>query len=99
MPLIFFIVIAAALYAVGLVSMILRRNALYVIVGVLLQSAATGLLFAAFSHFFSRPQGAAMAIIVVALGSLHAAVGFSAFTGLHKQHSAPNLDDSRLLKG
>jgi NADH-quinone oxidoreductase subunit K len=99
MPFILFAVTAAGMYALGLVSMLLRRNALYVIVGVLLQSAGTGLLFAAFGNFLARPQGAAMTIVLLALGSLHAAVGFAAFTGLHKQHSAPNLDDSRLLRG
>lgn len=99
MHVVFYIVVAVALFVVGLVSMILRRNALYVVVGVLMQSAATGLLFAAFSHVLSRVDGAGMAIIVIALGSLHATFGFAAFTGLHKQHSAPNLDDSRLLRG
>lgn len=93
------VMVAAALFLIGLVSMLLRRNALYVVVGALLQAAAAGLLFATFSHLHSQGQGAAMAMIVLALGVLHAAMGFAAFTGLHKQHSAPNLDDSRVLKG
>ena len=92
-------VAALALFAVGLVAILLRRNALYVVVGVFLQAAATGLLFAAFAAGFNKVDGTAMAVVVIVLGGLHATVGFAAFTSLHKQHSTPSLDDSRLLKG
>ncbi|MDX2021877.1 MAG: NADH-quinone oxidoreductase subunit K [Deltaproteobacteria bacterium] len=99
MTVFFYAVAALALFAVGLVAILLRRNALYVVVGVSLQAAATGVLFAAFATAFHKVDGTAMAMIVMVLGGLHAVVGFAAFTGLHKQHSTPSLDDSRLLKG
>lgn len=99
MSLLFYAVAALALFAVGLVAILLRRNALYVVIGVLLQASATALLFAAFATTFNKVDGTAMAMVIMVLGGLHTAVGFAAFTGLHKQHSTPSLDDSRLLRG
>ncbi|MCG5051880.1 MAG: NADH-quinone oxidoreductase subunit K [Myxococcales bacterium] len=92
-------VFALALYLVGLVALLLRRNGLFIVLGVLLQGMAGALLFTALAALFGDAAGQGMAFVVLSVAVCHAAVGLAAFAGLHRQQRTPNVDDARLLRG
>lgn len=99
MPVIVFVIVACALYAVGLVALLLRRHALFVLLGVFMQMGAGALLFAALGLAFGDLRGQALAFVVMGLAVPHAVVGFAVFTGLHRQQRAAHLDGARSLRG
>lgn len=99
MPLMYFALVGLGLYGVGFVALLLRRNALFVVLGVFIQMLAGGLVFASGSRAFADIRGQALALILIAIGITHAAVALAAFTGLHRQQRAPHLDAARRLRG
>ncbi len=99
MPLTYFVLVGLALYGLGFVALLLRRNALFVVLGVFIQMAGSGLVFASASRAFADIRGQGVAFILIAVGMTHAVVALAAFTGLHRQQRAPHLDAARRLRG
>ena len=99
MPTYAYILVSLALFFVGTCGVLLRRNALIVLMSVELQLAAGTLALLAFSRSLGDQKGHVFAFFVMALAAAEAAVGLAILVGVFRTRRTANLDDVNVLKG
>jgi NADH-quinone oxidoreductase subunit K len=93
-----FLVLAAVLFAVGVLGVIWRRNALIVLMSVELMLNAANLTLVAFARSHHDPKAHAFAFLVMAVAAAEAAVGLAIVVGIFRNRRSVNLDELTLLK-
>ena len=78
--------------------MLLRRNALIVLMGIELQLNGGNLALLAFARQLGDQKGHALAFLVIALAAAEAAVGLAILVGLFRSRQTINLDEATLMK-
>src|SRR5512140_2318770 len=94
------LIIAAALFCCGLYTVMTRRNAVAVLMGVELILNATNINFVAFSFFLSRVMGGQIfAVFVIVLAAAEAAVALAIFLRMFSTTGTVEVDAADELKG
>jgi NADH-quinone oxidoreductase subunit K len=93
-----FLILAAILFAVGVLGVILRRNALIVLMSVELMLNAANLTLVAFGRAHHDSRAHAFAFLVMAVAAAEAAVGLAIVVGIFRNRRSVNLDELTLLK-
>lgn len=100
-PLSWYLVVAAALFSLGVYGALSRRNAIAVLMGVELILNAVNLNLVAFGRYIT-PQmvaGQVFAIFVIAVAAAEAAVGLALIIAIYRVRETVNLEDIDLMKG
>jgi NADH-quinone oxidoreductase subunit K len=93
-----FLLLAAILFAIGLVGVIWRRNALIVLMSVELMLNAANLTLLAFARAHHDMKGHAIAFLVIATAAAEAAVGLAIVVGIFRTRRTANIDEVTLMK-
>lgn len=94
------LVISAALFCCGLYTILTRRNAVAVLMGVELILNSANINFVAFSHYVSRFLGGQIfAIFVIVLAAAEAAVALAIFLRLYATTGTVEVDMADRLQG
>lgn len=101
-----YLVLAALLFALGALGVVLRRNALIVLMSIELMLNAVNLTFLAFSRFplmATSPQGSfltghAAVFFVIATAAAEAAVGLAIIIAVFRSRTSVNVDEFDALK-
>ena len=94
------LVISAALFCCGLYTILTRRNAVAVLMGVELVLNAANINFVAFSHYVSRVIGGQIfAIFVIVLAAAEAAVALAIFLRMYATTGTVEVDAADEMKG
>ena len=93
-----FLILAAVLFAIGVVGAILRRNALIVLMSVELMLNAGNLTLLAFARQRHDMKGQALAMLVIAVAAAEAAVGLAIAVGVFRATRHANVDRLTTLK-
>ena len=95
-----FLIVSAALFSLGVLAVLTRRNAVNVLMGVELILNSANLNLVAFSRF--GPGGLAgqiFAVFVIVIAAAEVAVALAIVLTLYRLRRSPNLDEADLLKG
>jgi NADH-quinone oxidoreductase subunit K len=98
MALHYYLVLAAILFAIGLVGVLMKRNALIVMMCVELMLNAANLTFLAFARQRATVDGHAIAFFVIAVAAAEAAVGLAIVLALYRTRGGVNVDEARVLR-
>jgi NADH-quinone oxidoreductase subunit K len=96
-PVTWYLWLAAVLFAIGLSGLLLKRNALIVMMCVELMLNAANLTFLAFARQFQDVGGHAIAFFVIAVAAAEAAVGLAVIIAVFRTRGAINVDEVRTL--
>jgi NADH-quinone oxidoreductase subunit K len=99
MPTYAYILLSLALFFVGTVGVLLRRNALIALMGVELQLAAGTLALLAFSRALGDQKGHVFAFFVMGLAAAEAAVGLAIVVSVFRLRRTTNLEEMNGMKG
>jgi len=97
-PLQLYLLLAAVLFAIGLVGVLMKRNALIVMMCVELMLNAANLTFLAFARQQGSLDGHAVAFFVIAVAAAEAAVGLAIVLAIYRTRGAVNVDEVRALR-
>ena len=99
-PLSWYLVLAAALFSVGLFGALSRRNAVAILLGIELMLNAVNINLAAFWRYgdVTNMAGQVFAIIVFAVAAAEVAVGLALVISVYRQRNTVIADDIDLLK-
>lgn len=99
--LVHYLAVAAILFVAGLVSMLAKRNAIGVLIGVELILNAAGLNLAAFARFNKSFEldGQVFTIFVIVLAAAEAAIALAIALNFYNNANSIDVDDARELKG
>src|SRR5436305_14764474 len=97
-----FLIVSATLFSIGLLAVLCRRHAIFILIGIELMLAAANLNFIAFWRFSDQPQeltGVLVAIFAIAIAAAEAAVGLALVIAIYRQYRTTNVDRLDQLKG
>ena len=98
MPTHVYIMLSLVLFLIGAGGVLLRRNALIVLMGIELMLNAGNLAFLAFARSLGDEKGQVFAFFVIALAAAEAAVGLAILVGLFRTRQTVNLDEASLMR-
>jgi NADH-quinone oxidoreductase subunit K len=97
-PLSWYLVLSAALFAIGTLGVLLRRNAILVFLAVELMLNAVNLTFVAVARHLGRLDGQAIVVLVILVAAAEVAIGLSIIIAMYKKHRTVQVDDLNALK-
>jgi NADH-quinone oxidoreductase subunit K len=98
MPTYYYIFLSFLLFLIGTVGVLMRRNALIVLMAIELQLNAGNLALLAFARSLGDVKGHVFAFFVIALAAAEAAVGLAILVGIFRTRQSVNLDEITLMK-
>jgi NADH-quinone oxidoreductase subunit K len=93
-----YLYLAAIIFTIGLVGVLIKRNALIVMMSVELMLNAANLTFLAFARQSGNVSGHAIAFFVIAVAAAEAAVGLAIVIAIFRSRGAVNVDEVRALR-
>jgi len=97
-PLTYHLSLAAAMFAIGVLGVLLRRNAVVIFMSVELMLNAVNLVFIAFSKSMGIIGGEVIVFFVMAIAAAEAAVGLAILVAIHRHKKTVFVDEINLLK-
>ncbi len=93
------LVLSAILFSLGLVGVLVRRNAIFVLISLEVMINATGLAFIAAGSHWDQADGQVMFLLVVTMGAAEVSLGLGLILLLFKQVKSVDIDQLNRLKG
>ena len=95
-----YLMVSAALFSLGLLAVLTRRNAVNVLMGLELILNSANVNLVAFSRFgVGSLQGQLFAVFVIVIAAAEVAVALAIILTLYRLRRTPNVDEADLLRG
>ena len=96
-----YLVIASALFCLGLYNVMTRKNAVAILMGIELILNSANLNFIAFNRFISSTHldGHLISVFVIVLAAAEAAVALAIIINLFKNSGTVDVNEANILKG
>lgn len=93
------IFVSLGMFAIGIVGLLLKRNALIFFLSIELLLNAANLLFVSFSNHWGNEIGLAWVFFVLVVAAAEAAVGMALIINLFRSKQVVDVDQYDVLKG
>jgi len=95
-----YLVLAAALFSLGILGLLTRRNAVNVMMSIELILNAANVNLVAFSRYATGNMGGQLfGVFVIVVAASEVAVALAIILTLYRLRRTPNLDEADILKG
>jgi NADH-quinone oxidoreductase subunit K len=91
--------LAGALFAVGLVGVLIRRNLLFILMSLEIMMNATALAFVVAGSRWVQPDGQIMFILILTLAASEAAIGLAIVIQLYRRYQSLDVDAASEMRG
>ncbi len=95
-----FLVLSAALFSIGIYGVLIRRNAVLVLLSVELMLAAVNINFVALGRYFGDPTagGQVFALFVITVAAAEVGIGLAIVLLIFRNRASANIDELDVLK-
>ena len=93
-----YLVLATILFAIGATTVLLRRNAIIVFMGIELMLNSTNLMLVTFARLHGDLTGQVMAFFVMVVAAAEVVIGLAIIVSIFRTRRAASVDDVNLLK-
>lgn len=98
-PIDYYIYLSSVLFAIGVVGVLIRRNAIVVFMSIELMLNSVNLLLVAFSVYHNDAAGQIFVFFIIAVAAAEVAVGLAIITMIYRNTKSVDIDDLQRLKG
>ena len=98
MSLSWWLYLSALLFSIGAATVLVRRNAIIVFMGVELMLNATNLAFVTFARLQGDLDGQVIALFVMLVAAAEVVVGLAIIMTIFRTRRSASVDDANLLK-
>ena len=98
MELNFYLILALMLFTIGVVGVLIRRNAIIVFMCIELMLNSVNLVFVSFSSFLGNLNGQIFVFFIMTVAAAEAAIGLAIIIALYRNKETINLDEINILK-
>jgi len=91
--------LSAALFSLGVIGVLVRRNAIIIFMSVELMLNSANLAFVAFARYLHRLDGQIIVFFVMTVAAAEVAVGLALIVAIFKTKKSINVDDISAMKG
>ncbi len=95
----YYLALAAALFSIGAIGLLIRRNVLIMFMCVELMLNAVNLTFVAFARELNDIGGQAIVFFVMVVAAAEVVVGLGVIVAIFRRRSSATADDLHILKG
>ncbi|MEI4270143.1 NADH-quinone oxidoreductase subunit NuoK [Klenkia sp. LSe6-5] len=93
-----YLVLAAVLFTVGAVGVLVRRNAIVVFMCIELMLNSVNLTLVTFARSTGTVDGQVIALFVMVVAAAEVVVGLAIIMSIHRTRRSASIDDANLLK-
>lgn len=93
-----YMALSAALFVIGIVGVLTRRNVVIVLMAIELMLNAVNINLIAFSDLWQNAVGQVFAIFVIAVAAAEAAVGLGVILAFYRNKETVNIDEMAIMK-
>ncbi|WP_019146813.1 NADH-quinone oxidoreductase subunit NuoK [Timonella senegalensis] len=93
-----YVYLAVILFTIGAATVLLRRNAIIVFMGIELMLNSANLAFVAFSRINGDLTGQVVAFFVMTVAAAEVVVGLAIIVSIYRSRRSVSVDDINLLK-
>jgi NADH-quinone oxidoreductase subunit K len=97
-PLTYYLTLGAILFCGGILLVLIKRNAIFVLMGIELILNGAHVNMAAFSRFDPKLDGQLFAVFSIVLAAAEASIALAILLNVYKKHQTTNLDELTDLK-
>ena len=87
------LIVAAILFALGLVGVLTRKNVLFILISVEIMLNAAGLAFVAAGSKWQQPDGQVMFLFILAMAAAEVSVALALVLQIYNQHKTLDVAD------
>ncbi len=91
--------LSAALFSMGVIGVLVRRNAIIIFMSVELMLNSANLAFVAFARYLHQLDGQVIVFFVMTVAAAEVAVGLALIVAIFKTKKSINVDDISMMKG
>ncbi len=91
--------LAAVLFSLGLLTLLVRRNLIFMLVAVEIMLNAAGLAFVAAGAHWGQPEGQVMFIFILTMAAAEVAIGLAIILQVYWRHNSLDADLASSMKG
>ena len=95
----YYLLLAAVLFAIGAVGLLIRRNPLVMFMCVELMLNAVNLTFVTFSNVLNDIGGQVLVFFVLVVAAAEVVVGLGIIVAIMRRHPGATADDISLMRG
>lgn len=95
----FMVALSAILFAIGVLGVLTRRNAILIFMSVELMLNAANLAFVAFAQQWGQLDGQLFVFFVMAVAAVEVAVGLALIVAIFRTKHSTSVDELKQLKG
>ncbi len=99
MPLGYFLGLSAIMFTIGVLGVILRRNALVIFMSLELMFNAANLVFVTFASYYQILTGQIFVFFIMAVAAAEVAVGLALMVAIFRTKRSIDIDQMSSLKG
>lgn len=93
------LMLAAILFGLGLVGLLVRRNVIFVLLSLEIMLNASGLAFVVAGAHWGQPDGQIMFLFILAMAAAEVAVGLALLVQLYYRFNTMDLDTVSDMRG
>jgi NADH-quinone oxidoreductase subunit K len=91
--------LSAVLFSLGVIGVLVRRNAIIIFMSVELMLNSANLAFVAFARYLHQIEGQIIVFFVMTVAAAEVAVGLALIVAIFKTKKSINVDDISVMKG
>ncbi|GAP15895.1 NADH dehydrogenase subunit K [Longilinea arvoryzae] len=99
MPITYYLILSGILFTLGILGVILRRNAIILFMSLELMFNAANILFVAFAAYYQVLSGQMFVFFVMIVAAAEVAVGLALIVTIFRSKNSINVDELSSLKG
>ncbi len=98
-PVGYFLGLSALLFVMGIIAVVLRRNAIVIFMGLEMMFNAANLAFMAFAYYYQELDGQMFVFFVMTVAAAEVAVGLALMVAIFRSKHSIDVDQMNSLKG
>ncbi len=99
MPMQYYLILSALMFVIGVVGVLVRRNAIVIFMSLELMFNAANLAFVAFASYYNALAGQLFVFFVMTVAAAEVAVGLALMVAIFRTKRSIDVDQMSSLKG
>ena len=98
-PILYYLILSALLFVMGIVGVVVKRNAIVIFMCLEMMFNAANLAFVAFASYYNALEGQLFVFFVIAVAAAEVAVGLALMVAIFRAKRSIDVDQMSSLKG
>ncbi len=95
----YFIILSAILFSIGVAGVLIRRNAILILMSIELMLNSANLAFVAFSRVFMDLGGQVFVFFVITVAAAEVAIGLALIVAIFRTKHSTDIDELNTMEG